>query len=177
MDTTLILFTGLPGTGKSTLARLTATRLHAPLLSPDYLMDFAIPRHMLECAEPFWDDLYGIMFSLADAQLALRISVVLDGMFREQGRTMAQRLAARRNARFRAIHTHCSDEAIWRERVQRRMETALPNETPASWEGVQQSRESYQPWNRTDALFVDTVNGLDENMASVLDYLLSPDLR
>src|SRR5689334_18734669 len=49
MNPALIIFSGLPGTGKTTLARLAARQLHAPLVRLDDLLDF-IPAHMLKHA-------------------------------------------------------------------------------------------------------------------------------
>jgi AAA+ superfamily predicted ATPase len=52
---TLTIFSGLPGTGKTTLARLVAAHLHLPLVPLDDIVDI-IPPHMGAHAQPFWQD-------------------------------------------------------------------------------------------------------------------------
>jgi uridine kinase len=69
MKPTLIIFSGLPGTGKTTLARLLAVQLRVPLVRLDDMFDI-IPEHMLAHANPFWDDLMQIVLRLAEAQLS-----------------------------------------------------------------------------------------------------------
>ena len=60
MRKTLIIFSGLPGTGKSTLAQLAVEKLHIPLLGIDEVVS-AIPSHMARYADPYWDDMISIL--------------------------------------------------------------------------------------------------------------------
>lgn len=47
MQTTLIIFSGLAGTGKTTLARLVCQRLQLPLVSFDHFVDDSWPPRLL----------------------------------------------------------------------------------------------------------------------------------
>ena len=89
------------------------------------------------------------------------------------GRDAAGELVKRYHARFRPIHTFCSDESIWRDRVEKRIQNALPNETPATWEGILSERNNYRLWQPEDALFVDACRSIDENLDKVLQYIQS----
>ena len=68
MDLTCIIFSDLPGTGKTTLVRLLARELHLPQIQLDAVVDIT-PPHMLRHAEPFWDDVMQIVMHLAATQL------------------------------------------------------------------------------------------------------------
>lgn len=171
METTLILFSGLAGTGKTTLAHLLSKQLNIPMVSFDYLLDFGLPRQLWTAEEFTEDDLWHILFNFAELQLSLGLSVIMDAVFMGSGRDTASDLARKHQARFRAIHTFCSDENIWRDRVTKRIQTALPNETPATWEAIISERDNYKPWQPEDALFVDAVRSIDENFKDILQYI------
>jgi hypothetical protein len=65
---TLAIFSGLPGTGKTTLARLVAAHLHLPLVPLDDIVDI-IPPHMGAHAQPFWEDMMHIVLGVAKIHL------------------------------------------------------------------------------------------------------------
>jgi Holliday junction resolvasome RuvABC ATP-dependent DNA helicase subunit len=69
MKKTLVIFSGLPGTGKTTLAQLLAQRLHIPLLRIDDIVS-SIPPHMSRHADPFWEDMISILLNLLSVNLS-----------------------------------------------------------------------------------------------------------
>jgi len=171
MDTTLIIFSGLAGTGKTTLARLLCHKLRIPLVSFDYFVDYSWPRRLLNVEVLTDDELLHILFSTADLHLSLGLNVVMDMIFSENTRNLARNLAHKHKVRFRAIHTFCSDEIIWHERVIGRAKIALSNETPATWEGILSDRNMFQAWNPEEALFVDAINSIEFNLSRILEYI------
>lgn len=126
---------------------------------------------MRDHAQPFWDDMIGIMLNLAEAQLKIGLSVVIDSVFMGDDRNAARQIAARHNARFRAIYTFVSDENLWRERVIHRIETAPPEDEPATWERIQVQRQSFQAWQPNEALFVDALESLENNFKKVIHFI------
>jgi predicted kinase len=81
----VFLVMGLPATGKTTLARALARALQLPLLSKD-----AVKEPLLDvlgapdraASRVLSDASFAVLFALADEQLALTGSVVLEGNFR-----------------------------------------------------------------------------------------------
>jgi predicted kinase len=71
---TLVIFSGLPGTGKSTLANRLARELQIPLLCIDDVIG-DVPEN---AGIPFWDSKVAILLRLVEVQLELGLSVVID---------------------------------------------------------------------------------------------------
>jgi predicted kinase len=176
MSAILTIFSGLPGTGKTSLARRAASQLRIPLLGIDDIVSF-IPQAMLQQANPFWETLIGIMLSVAEAQLEIGVSVVIDSVFMGEDRLLARQIAARHQAEFRPIYTYVSDETIWRERVERRAAAAAPEAGVATWERIQEQRTFFHPWKPASALFVDAIAPLDENFAKVTQFITAKQIN
>lgn len=99
MQKRLIIFSGLPGTGKTALARRAAGQLGIPLLAIDDITT-AIPPHMSRHADPYWDDMIHILLALTEVQLEAGLSVIVDSVFMGADRAKAEALAARQNALY-----------------------------------------------------------------------------
>lgn len=178
MKKTLVIFSGLPGTGKTTLAYKAAHKLRVPLLAIDDVVN-AVPEHMIRHANPYWEDMIDILLGLVEAQVAQGFSVVVDSVFMGEDRVQAYEIATRHGAAFRPIYTYVSDEALWEERIRLRVETA-PDEIRdkiATWERIQEQRKYFTPWKRNSALFVDGINSVEANLDQVIDYVTAPDVE
>ncbi len=171
MQRKLILFSGLPGTGKSTLAMRLARELQLPLLCIDDVIG-DVPEN---AGIPFWDSRVAILFDVVRTQLEVGLSVVVDSVFMNMDRNHAQELARKYQARFLPIFVFVSDENVWKERVRTRSQE-LNHEDVATWERIQHQRERFRKWDADTALFIDSLEPVDSNYASVLGFVMNEDV-
>ncbi len=174
MKTTLIIFSGLPGIGKSTLAQAAVQELQIPLLGIDDIVSF-IPAHMRRHANPYWDDMISILLNVVESQLKLGLSVMVDSVFMGEDRYQAYEMAHQNKVDFRPIYTYVSDEKIWKERVRRRVEASPPEikDEVATWERLQEQRKDFYSWKPGSALFVNGVDSVESNIKKVLEFITS----
>jgi predicted kinase len=153
MEPTLIIFAGMPGSGKTTLARMVAQHLKLPIFAKDRVQRVLRDHHL---ATANTGDGYYIILDMADEQLSLGISVILDATFPlEHFRMVASEIATRHKARFCPLYCHCSDDAAWQARMNSRAQY-VPGWQPVGWDDVLRMRQYYQPWN-TNAKVVDSL--------------------
>ncbi len=163
---TLVIFSGLPGTGKSTLANRLARELCWPPLRIDDVVN-NIPEN---ADTAFWDSQIEVLLTLTEAQLEVGVDVIVDSVFMNTDRNHAQELARKYQSRFRPIYTFMSDDEIWKERVTRRYEK-LNNSAVATWEQLQYQSQHFLEWELNTALFVDGVQPAEQNYAEVLRFV------
>lgn len=149
---TLYIFSGLPGTGKSTLAKLVAQHYKALYLRIDTIEQGL--RHL--CSLEIQGEGYRLSYRIASDNLLLGLNVVADSCNPiELTRREWEQVAREAEADFRNIEVICSDAAEHRVRIEtRRTEPPelLGLKLP-TWDEVE-NRE-YHPWN-VDRIIVDT---------------------
>jgi len=165
---TLVIFSGLPGTGKSTLANRLARELRWPLLRIDDVVN-NIPENP---GVEFWDSQVEVLLTLTEAQLEIGLSVVVDSVFMNADRNHAQTLAQKYQAHFRPIYTHLSDDKVWEQRLTARY-LELNNPAVSTWEQVKRQREHFRTWEMNTALFVDALNSAEKNYEAVRSFVTS----
>ncbi|HUN05111.1 MAG TPA: ATP-binding protein [Aggregatilineales bacterium] len=167
MEKTLILFAGMPGSGKTTLARMVSHRLSVPVFAKDRMQRVLRDHHL--AAENSGDGYY-LILDMADEQLSLGLTVILDATFPlDHFRMVASEIAARHQAKFCALYFHCSDDQEWQRRMNQRVQY-VPGWRPVGWSDVMRMRDYYQPWNN-NALTVDSLYPPEHNLPIVLEHI------
>jgi predicted kinase len=162
---------GPPGSGKSTLGRALSRHLGWPLVDKDDVRD------LLDDAVPQAGGLaYAIMFNVARRQLVQGLSVICDSPFAyRRCYERAQEIVQEAQAALAIVECRCSDEAVWRRRVEARQALALPAHHTTDWAAVQ----AFQQRTAADAgypinhphLVVDTLTPLPELCTQVVAWL------
>ncbi|HSH03863.1 MAG TPA: AAA family ATPase [Anaerolineae bacterium] len=178
---TLIILSGLPGCGKSTMAAHLSSHLHCPVLAIDDVTS-ALPSHLTQHSPNYWEDMVGILLHLADSYLDWFPFLIIDSVFMGvdpnhtihswSDRLRAQQIAHKHNINYRPIYLYLSDEQIWRQRLTTRA-AQYNNPEIATWSQVSHQRHLFQPWQPDQALFIDSLNPLTTNLHTILAYLQS----
>ncbi len=165
----LIVFSGLPGTGKSKLAEVTASQLFMPVFAKDWL-EATLLNVGFERTDRLGYAGYDLLTMLDRRQLSLGQSVILDSVASfERIREVWRNLAHEFGAEWRVVECVCSDEAVHRKRLHGR-QRIIPGWHELTWADVDQVRDYYEPWVG-DRLMVDAVRPFAENLRAVLTYL------
>ena len=149
----LIVTAGLPGSGKSSVAYGLARALRAPVLSVDPLeaamWRAKIPKAMTGIAA------YVVAEAVAEENLQFGLTVIVDAVNPvEAARATWVRLAERQKAVLTFVECCCSDLAVHRQRIERRVR-GIAGMPEVTWERVEQRRAEYEPWTM-DRITLDT---------------------
>jgi predicted kinase len=167
MTATLVVFGGLPGVGKTTIASRLAAEIGAVFLRID-VIEMALHDEGVAVEGQG----YAVAYALAESNLRLGLSVIADSvnpipLTREAWRAVA----ARAGAAVVEVEVVCSDAAAHRRRVEERV-TDLPGFVQPTWAEVVD--RDYQP-REDDRLVIDTaLTSPDAALAMLRAKLATP---
>jgi predicted kinase len=166
----LIVFSGLPGTGKSTLAEAAGRQLRVPVFAADWLLGSLTPfggYHLDELLKIGAE----LLTTLAFRQLELGQSAIVDFPAEDLAtRTRWRSLAHAAGAQFRVVVCACSDRELHRARLERRTRGIPGWHEGGNWANVERRLAEFPPWTG-EVLTIDAVRPPAENLAAVLDYV------
>lgn len=167
----LILFSGLPGTGKSTLAEAVGMQLSVPVFAKDWLEATLLRCELLPSDEnkPLGSAGYELLTTLAERQLMLGQSAILDSVASTQSiRDTWKRLSEKYQAKWHVIECICSDGSFHRSQLATR-ERRIPGWHELAWSDVEKVKSYFLPW-REEHLVVDMMDPFEENLSKAIRY-------
>lgn len=161
----LIVLGGLPGSGKTTIARALAHRIGAVHLRIDTI------EQTLKSAAVLKDDLgpagYLVAYALAEDNLRLGTTVIADAVNRvEIARAGWRSVASRTGAKLLQVELRCSDPAQHRSRVESRAADIAGHQLPR-WAEV--AALTWEPW--VADLVVDTAQPVEATVDTIVTRL------
>jgi predicted kinase len=166
----IIVFAGLPGTGKSTLARMVAARTGAAWLRVDSVEAALLEAGVPQSFETGLAAYIGVR-DLARDQLHLGHDVVIDAVNGvAEARAMWRDLAEEFHVPRHVVHVTCTDAAEHRRRVEGRAPATPPLPKP-TWDEV--SQREFQPWDEP-VLEVDNQGPPERMIERILGYCSEP---
>lgn len=172
----LIIFTGLPGTGKSLLAESIGKIIGVPVFAKDWL-EATLLRSGLGKTSTDRKAVgyagYELLSTLAQRQLSLEQSVILDSVASfERIRKQWRELAAQYHAQWYVIECICSVELLHRQRLSSR-KRSIPGWHELDWTAVKRVKNYYEPWHE-ERLILDAIQPLADNIQRTRAYLERP---
>ena len=167
----LIVFSGLPGTGKSSLAEELGRSLAIPVFSKDWLEATLLRSELIASnpEKPLGSAGYELLTTLAERQLIFGQSAILDSVAGTQSiRAAWQNLAENYDARWIVIECICSDESLHRIQLSKRVRS-IPGWHELTWEDVEKVKGYFTPWTG-ERLIVDMIDPYEQNLAKVMTY-------
>ena len=160
----LIVLSGLPGVGKTTIARELAITISAVHLRID-----SIEQVLRTCGLEVEGEGYAVAYAIAEDNLRLAQTVIADcvnpwPLTRSEWRAAAERAGAR----VLEVEVICSHRDEHRRRVESRMADIAGHRLP-TWTDVVE--RDYRPWDR-EPLIIDTAQlGVSESVRVIVDAM------
>ncbi len=157
----LIVVCGLPGTGKTTIAKALSQQIGAVLLRTDVIRKEMLRENSY--TEKERGAVYESMFAAADEKLRNGENCVLDGTFyRKSLRDCAKRVADNNKAGFHIVECVLHEDAI-----KARISTRKNDESEADFKVYHAVKKSFEPITEKH-ITVDTEKGIKDCVEKIL---------
>jgi len=162
----LVIVCGLPGTGKTTLAREVAKNIPAVHISSDAIRMMLLSKRTYSEKEK--EGVYEVMFNKAEELLTAGRSVVLDATFYKKSlREKARAIAEKTKSKFFLVEC-TTPEGLLRERMVARKKSE--SESEADFEVYKKIKKIFEPI-KDKHLIVDTSQPIGRQVGLVMNYL------
>ena len=164
----VIVVSGLPGSGKSTVAEAVAEKLRLPIFSVDPI-ESSIVKSGFERSFETGLAAYLVAETLAAEQLSLGLSVIIDAVCPvREARVMWHNLADEQNSRLVIVECVLARD-LHKARIESRVRNmhGIPEVT---WSEVENRRTEYPEWEEK-RLVLDTSNNRENNLDKALEFI------
>ena|ERR1700730_11706505 len=164
----LIIVSGLPGAGKSTVAESLAEKLSVPIFSVDPIESSIIKSGIKRSFETGLAA-YLVAEALAGEHLKRGLSVIIDAVSPvQEARDMWHDLVRKQNATLIIIEC-VLERKLHKKRIESRIRNiyGIPEVT---WEDVENRRKQYLSWEE-ERLVLDTAHTHEKSVKKALDYI------
>lgn len=164
----LIVFAGLPGSGKSAVADRVARALGIPVLLVDPIEE-AMHRAGIAAGFDRGVAAYEVAARIAEHVLSLGQRVIVEAANAEsEGRGVWYALGRRIGVRPAFVEVVCSDRELHRRRLEGR-EPGYPGVDEPTWAAVESRRPGLEGWDE-QRLVIDSIDNLDANAARTIAW-------
>jgi len=176
----LIVITGPPASGKSTLAKLLAQQVHLPVLSRDELKEGylqTLKQSHSEAGENIGIHIYESFFQIAELFVSKNISVIMEAAF--QDKLWKPKLEPLSEKAVIKIIVCKTDFNLIQERFSKRITSNADRErfhgdASMSKEELEQLTANYQPPKMNiPTLFVDTTENYKPSMERIIGFVIN----
>lgn len=169
----LVAMAGLPGTGKSTIGQVLASRLGLPVIPVDPI-ETAILQAGIDADQPTGLAAYLVAEALAEQIVLAGSGAVVDAVNAvAPAREQWVNLAARTGEELRFVEVVCSDPELHRSRIEA-WRKSMPH-IQLTWNAVEQSLDEYAEWTGASAdvarITLDSVEPLGVNIDKAVAFL------
>lgn len=165
---TIVVLTGLPGTGKSTLADRLARATGTPAFAGDWLLGALAPHGILDDLDrpTLLAAYYDLLGSLITRQLLLGQSAIVDCVLDDAVVAAWRRTVGEHGGRLFVVECACNDEATHRRRIEGRRR-GIPGWHEVGWDHVERMRAEFRSVRDTQ-LTLDAVAPIDHNVGLLI---------
>jgi len=168
MTPRIILIGGIPGTGKTTLAKEISNRLEIPYFNKDLLESALIGKGICTIEELNGIG-YVLMERIALSELKFGRSVILDSV--ASYKRVNEHWESFKTKEIRYIECICSDLKLHKTRLESRKRN-IPNWYELTWSDIETILKSYGPCFEA-RLNIDSIKPLKENVERAIKYVSS----
>lgn len=167
----LIIFGGLPGTGKTTISKEIAKRLKAVYLRVDTVEQTL--KSLKSTSGSIGPEGYMICYQIAIENLQLGLNVVADSVnsiavTRNDWRSVAEKA----NSKLIEIELICTDKQKHQHRIENR-EADLTGHRLPTWQDV--LKRDYEPWERKTLTIDTSTYSIAESVKFIIEYITQND--
>ncbi len=169
-QTTIVLFRGRPGVGKSTVSNAFAREWKLPILRKDDIYDSTAPYvedHAIRNKIS-----YDSLFKILESNTSSGTSIILDYPFqRDEEVVNLWKWCKEQNLHFVSVLVICSDQELWKERFNKRSENPAPNQLITDLDEMERHYGNLDLKPLEGEIVVDTIESIETILKQLATHM------